>query len=430
MQNVSERRGFLRQASAIGLAAASGLVTQTAKSQESSSRPVVIGVMGLSRGRELARQFAAQPNVEVRYVCDADLQRVDACLAAMKQQNQSAGQGVQDFRRILDDDNVDALVCAAPNHWHAPATILACQAGKHVYVEKPCSHNPWEGEAMVQVARQLGKVVQLGTQRRSSPGTQLAVERLHSGTIGRVYLARAWYSSLRGSIGRGKPAAVPQSLDYALWQGPAPKRDYMDNVVHYNWHWRWHWGNGELGNNGVHSLDICRWGLDVTYPVRVTSSGGRYAFDDDQETPDTHTVAFEFPDEKAITWHGLSCNRHGDRFITFYGTDGSMELDEVGGFRIFDRNDKLQQEHDGGRDGGDTKHITNFLQAVRSGDPGQLNAPILEGHRSTLLCHLGNIAQRVGRVVSCDPNDGKIQGDADAQTLWKREYAPDWEPHV
>ena len=282
---------------------------------------------------------------------------------------------------------------------------------------------------MVRVAREQGKVVQLGTQRRSSSGTRLAMERLHSGAIGRVYLARSWYNNVRGSIGKGKPAPVPSHLDYELWQGPAPRRDYLDNVVHYNWHWRWHWGNGELGNNGVHSIDLCRWGLEVTYPTYVTSSGGRYAYDDDQETPDTHTVAFEFDGEKSITWEGLSCNRGGDDFVSFYGTEGSLKLDGNGTFRIYDRNGK-QQEHHQEADGGETAHVENFLQALRSGDASQLNAEILEGHRSTLLCHLGNIAQRVRRSLHCHPADGRIQGDDEAMQLWRREYAEGWEPQV
>jgi predicted dehydrogenase len=429
MQNVSERRGFLRQVSAAGLVGVAGLATRSVRAEADAARPVAVGVMGLSRGRELVRQFARQPNVEVRYVCDADQQRVDACLAAMKEGGTSIAQGVQDFRRILDDDQIDALVCAAPNHWHAPATILACQAGKHVYVEKPCSHNPWEGEAMVQVARDQGKIVQIGTQRRSSPGTRLAMERLHGGAIGRVYLARAWYNNLRGSIGKGKPAAVPAYLNYELWQGPAPRRDYLDNVVHYNWHWRWHWGNGELGNNGIHSLDVCRWGLDVTYPMHVTSSGGRYAFDDDQQTPDTHTVAFEFDEGQLITWEGLSCNGHGGSFVNFYGTEGTLELDGDGTFRIFDRNDKSQEHHQVS-DGGEAQHVANFVQSLRANDAAQLNAEILEGHRSTLLCHLGNIAQRVRRSLDCNPANGMIEGDTEAMQLWQREYADGWEPQV
>lgn len=431
--SAKSRRTFLQQSSAAAIAATTlPMAIPRVNGEESpaaDSRRVVVGVMGLSRGRALASQFARQPNVEVRYVCDADAQRVSAGMEAVAETASAKAKGIVDFRTMLDDPELDALVCAAPNHWHAPATILACQAGKHVYVEKPCSHNPWEGEAMVAAARKFQRAVQLGTQRRSSPGTQLAMKRLHDGAIGKVYLARAYYNSARGSIGRGKPAAVPESLDYELWQGPAPRRPYLDNVVHYNWHWRWHWGNGELGNNGIHTLDLCRWGLQVTYPTRVTSSGGRYAYDDDQETPDTHTVGFEFPEGCAITWQGLSCNSHGSKFIEFYGTDGSLELESGGRFRLYDRRNELQEEH-ASSNVGDADHVANFLSAIRQNDPTLLHAEILDGHRSTLLSHLGNIAHRVGRTLNCDRQNGHIQDDAAAAALWKREYESGWEPNV
>ncbi len=429
MSEPSGRRGFLKGVSAAGLVTATAWASPAARGEEDETRRLIVGVMGLNRGRSLAQLFAKQPQVEVRYACDADRERADACAAGLRESFSKETQGIVDFRRILDDPQVDVLVCAAPNHWHAPATILACAAGKHVYVEKPCSHNPWEGEAMVAAARQHRRLVQLGTQRRSSPGTRLAMERLHAGAIGRAYLARAWYASARGSIGVGKPAAVPAQLDYELWQGPAPRRPYRDNVVHYNWHWRWHWGNGELGNNGIHTLDLCRWGLDVEYPRRVTSSGGRYAYQDDQETPDTQVVAFEFPDQKAITWQGLSCNRHGSDFVVFYGTDGTLRLEENGNFQILDRQDAVQETHEGSRSG-ESEHVANFVDAIRKNDAESLHADILEGHRSTLLCHLGNISQRSGHTLNCRPSDGHIQDDPQAETLWKRTYEAGWEPQV
>ena len=223
-QNIG-RRKFIRETTATGLAV--GITTlahvESAAAQEKAER-VVVGVMGLSRGRGLAKSFAQQSDVEVRYVCDVDQNRVDACRAELAKAGQASVQGVSDFRRILDDAEVDALVCAAPNHWHAPATILACQAGKHVYVEKPCSHNPHEGEMMVQAARQYDRAVQMGTQRRSSEGTIQAIQQLRDGAIGRVYLARCWYNNLRGSIGKGKPSRAPEQIDYDLWQGPAPRQ--------------------------------------------------------------------------------------------------------------------------------------------------------------------------------------------------------------
>lgn len=385
--------------------------------------------MGLSRGRSLAVSFAKQPGVVVKYVCDTDQSRAESGARLLEGASGQAPQAVGDFRRILDDAEVHALICAAPNHWHAPATILACAAGKHVYVEKPCSHNPSEGELMVQAARKANRAVQMGAQRRSGPGTIEAIRKLRDGAIGRVYLARCWYGNLRPSIGRGKPAPVPAGLDYELWQGPAPRVPYVDNRIPYNWHWFWHWGNGELGNNGIHGLDLCRWGLGVDFPVRVTSSGGRYRFDDDQETPDTQTVCLEFDGRRQITWEGLSCNKHDRKFVIFYGEGGALELEGNGAYTVFDAQDKEVGKF-GSPSVGDDEHIVNFLDAIRNDKPLSLNGEIAEGHKSTLLCHLGNIAHRTGRALQCDASNGHIVGDDEAMKLWRREYEPGWEPKV
>jgi len=424
------RRHFLGNAALTGAAAglaASGL--KTAMAADPSNR-IVIGLMGANRGAALATGFSKQPGVEIKYVCDIDSTRADSCANAVAQSSGKKPESIGDFRRILDDKAVDLLVCAAPNHWHAPATILACAAGKHVYVEKPCSHNPREGELMVEAARKHHRAVQLGTQRRSGTGFSEAVQKLRGGAIGRPYLVRCWYASARGSIGVGKPAEVPSNIDYELWQGPAPRLPYKDNVVHYNWHWRWHWGNGELGNNGVHTLDLCRWGLGVDFPTRVTSSGGRYSFEDDQETPDTQTVAFEFDGRRQITWQGNSCNRHDNKgFITFYGDNGSMELAQDGTHVIFDKGDKKVSEHKPPTRG-DAEHMANLLAAIRNDDPLNLNAEIAEGHKSTLLCHLGNIAHRTGRALDCDASNGHILNDKQAMALWSRDYADGWAPKV
>lgn len=390
---------------------------------------VVVGVMGLSRGLDLTRTFSKQPGVIVKYVCDVDSQRIGRGIEAATSHGQSAPTPLSDFRKILDDPEVDALICAAPNHWHAPATILACAAGKHVYVEKPCSHNPREGELMVEAARKQGRCVQMGTQRRSSKATQEAIAAIREGEIGRVYLARAWYANQRDSIGKGRQTAVPSNLDFELWQGPAPRIPYVDNLVHYNWHWRWNWGNGELGNNGVHSLDLCRWGLGVDFPQRVTSSGGRYRYEDDQETPDTHTVCFDFPNRASITWHGLSCNGREEGFVTFYGEKGSLALQSNGAHTFFDLANKPIRSVPGDTVG-DAEHAANFLSCVRSSDASLLNQEITSGHKSTLLCHLGNIAHRVGRLLNCDPATGKILNDPEAMTHWTRVYEPGWEPKV
>lgn len=283
---------------------------------------------------------------------------------------------------------------------------------------------------MVAAARKHNRCVQMGSQRRSGDGLQRAMAELKDGVIGRVYLTRAWYFSVRGSLGTGKQADPPANLDYDLWQGPAPRTPYIDNRVHYNWHWFWQWGNGELGNNGIHTLDICRWGLGVDYPVRVTSSGGRYRFDDDQETPDTHTVCFEFDNDSKAVWEGISCNRHGSGFVSFYGENGAMDVDQAGGYKIYDGpKDKLLREEKG-TTRGDNEHFVNLLDAIRNDDPTRLNSEIEIGHKSTLLCHLGNIAHRTDRVLNCDPKNGHILKDEEAAGLWKRDYEPGWEPKV
>lgn len=428
MSNKLDRRTFFGQTALTGAAAGLALSSSSAAGQSAGKR-VVVGVMGLSRGRSLAVSFAKQPNVEVKYVCDVDSKRADAGADVVKGAVGKTPVAISDFRKILDDKEVDALICAAPNHWHAPATILACAAGKHVYVEKPCSHNPWEGELMVQAARKHNRAVQMGAQRRSGPATNEAMAKLHEGVIGRVYEVRSWYNNLRGPIGTGKPAEIPSYLDFELWQGPAPRVDYIDNLVHYNWHWRWHWGNGELGNNGVHTLDLCRWGLNADYPIRVTSSGGRFRYDDDQQTPDTHTVCYEFEGGSQISWQGLSCNKHRSGFITFYGENGTLELESNGAHTVFDRGDKVIETVKSTSQG-DIEHIVNFLEAIRNDKPLSCNAEIAEGHKSTLLCHLGNIAHRTGRTLNCDPSNGHVLEDDEAMALWKRDYADGWEPKV
>jgi len=424
-----DRRQFIGKTALTGVAAGLALSQSGVHGADSANDKVVVGVMGCSRGRSLAVSFAKRPNVEVKYVCDVDITRAGSCAKFVEGAGVKMPEAIADFHEILDDKQVDALICAAPNHWHGPATILGCAAGKHVYVEKPCSHNPHEGELMIKAARKHNRAVQVGTQRRSGPGTNEVIQKLHDGTIGRVYLVRAWYNNSRPTIGKTEPSDPPSHLNYDLWQGPAPRRPYKSNVVHYNWHWNWHWGNGELGNNGVHTLDLCRWGLDVDFPIQVTSSGGRYRYDDDQETPDTHTVCFEFEGKRMINWQGLSCNRHGGNFIIFYGENGALELDSNGTHRIYDEKDKLVSEHSSSSQG-DIEHIDNFLAAIRDDKPLNLNAEIDKGHKSTLLCHLGNIAQRNGRALKCDPKDGRILDNEVAMKLWKREYEEGWEPKV
>ncbi|HEV2972535.1 MAG TPA: Gfo/Idh/MocA family oxidoreductase [Pirellulales bacterium] len=419
------RRDFLQSsvaAAAVGAATASAL----ARGATSANDKLAIGVMGLGRGSALATAVAALPDAEVTYLCDVDSRALARGLDLIGGKQPRKPLGVGDFRKILDDPAVDALVIAAPDHWHAPAAILACAAGKHVYVEKPCCQNPHEGELAIAAARKHDRVVQVGTQRRSWPGIIEAIDKVRSGAIGRVLYSRGWYANHRPSIGKGKLAPIPDWLDYSLWQGPAPERPFKDNYLHYNWHGFWHWGTGELGNNGVHALDVCRWGLGVDYPRRVVSGGGKYRYDDDQETPDTHTVTFDFGG-KSILWEGLSWSprgMEGETFgATFHGERGTMVINS-GGYAAYDLMNKEIGKGTG--PAGDQVHMADFVASVRAGR--RPHADIEEGHKSSLLCHLGNIAYRVGRALDCDPQTGHILHDDDAMRLWAREYRPGWEP--
>jgi hypothetical protein len=267
----------------------------------------------------------------------------------------------------------------------------------------------------------------MGNQRRSWALTTEAVEQVRNGAIGRAYFAQSWYTNLRPSIGKGEAKAPPEGLDYELWQGPAPRRPFKSNYLHYNWHWFWNWGNGELGNNGVHIIDLCRWGLGVDYPVQVSSAGGRYRYADDQETPDTHIVNFDFGG-KTITWEGYSCNRVPEQkgvHSLFQGENGSLALSDTG-YTIYDPKGKEVKKVAGS--GTDAAHVANFLTACRTGKG--LTSDIEEAHKTTLLCHLGNIAYRTKRTLRCDPKNGHILDDKDAAALWTREYEKGWEPKV
>ena len=412
------------------LATTAGLVPGRGASANDHISVAVMGVNG--RRAVLAKTFAAQPNTDVRYICDVDMRVTEKVVAGM-----SKAKGVSDFRRALEDKDVDALAIAAPDHWHAPATLLALDAGKHVYVEKPCGHNPREGELLVEAQKRHGHIVQMGNQQRSARTSIEIIEAIHNGLIGRPYFARAWYANTRGPIGHGKVAEVPEDLDYDLWQGPAPHTPYRDNVVHYNWHWFWCWGTGEICNNGTHEIDVCRWALNVDYPTRVTSAGGRYHFDDDWEAYDTQVASFEFDDGKTITWEGRSCNgrpiENRGRGASIHGEKGTVVLDRSG-YVVYDNDNNeiksnLNEANEGALDtrggGGMTAaHILNFLEAVRGKEKPR--GLIDEGHKSVLLCHLGNIAQRTGRALQCDAKTGHVVDDSKAMKLWSREYASGW----
>jgi len=439
-----DRRSFLETSAAAGAAWAVGsYFVSEARAQEpkSANEALTVCVMGVNgRGGGLIKSFMAQPNVQIAYVCDVAETAMARAVKVVGDGQERKPEGVKDFRKALEDKSLDILVCAAPNHWHAPATILGCSAGKHVYVEKPCSHNPREGELAVEAARKNKRVVQMGSQRRSRPGIIKGIEAIHNGAIGRVMFARTWYTNKRPSIGHAKPAEVPSWLDWTLWQGPAPERPYLNNetnnaIVHYNWHWRWHWGNGELGNNGVHALDVARWGLGVdTHPTKVSALGGKFYFDDDSEFPDTQQVTFEYAAEgksakkKLLIYEqrlwSTNFPHNCDSGAEFYGDKGQMFLSRRGKIEVRgDRNAavevsiKLERQDD-------AAHVKNFCDSVRG--IGKLNADALTGHLSTALCHLGNIATRLGRSLEFDPKMEQIVGDNEANALVRREYREHW----
>jgi len=351
-----------------------------------------------------------------------------------------------DFRRLLDRKDIDAISIATPDHWHTPMAIDGLEAGKHVYVEKPCSHNPAEGALLIAAQRKHGKLVQMGTQQRSSPHTIEIVKRIHDGEIGRAYYAKAWYVNTRKSIGHGQVAPVPPTLDWDLWQGPAPRTAYRDNVQPYNWHWFRVWGTGETLNNGTHEVDVCRWALGVDYPERVSAQGGRYAFKDDWQFYDTLLTEFTWPQtlgNKALAWEGRSCNgaklQGRDRGSQILGTTGSVLVDRDG-YEVYDLNGKKTDEFrvQGekttsadlvGRDSMTDAHFANFIAGITKGET--LHAPIEVGNVAVTMLQLSNIAWEVGRELRLDVADGgRIVGDAEAMKGWGREYEKGWEPRV
>ncbi|NII27089.1 Gfo/Idh/MocA family oxidoreductase [Pseudoflavitalea sp. X16] len=411
--------------------------------KQAPSNKVVLSVMGVnSRGAYLAECFSKLPNVEIAYLCDVEEKAIQNGLKPFARADRKPTV-VKDIRELVKKTDFDALVIAAPDHWHAPASILGVTHGKHVYVEKPCAHNPYEGELLVQAMNKYGKLIQMGNQRRSFPTLINAVKEVREGIIGNVYLGKGWYANNRKSIGKGNKVAVPATLDFDLWQGPAPRRDYMDNLVHYNWHWFWHWGTSETCNNGTHEIDCCRWFLGVDFPTKVTSAGGRYAFKDDWETPDTQVATFEFGPEKAITWESRSCNDYpvegAGRGFIIYGDKGTLVNFGSDNYKIFDNNNKLIKEVKSAAkaDSGnlvsstgnlDFYHFNNFINSIRG--EAKLNSPVDEGHKSVLLCLLANIAQRTGRTLHTNPANGHILGDKKAMKLWRRDYEKGWEPKV
>lgn len=441
-----ERRQFIKTGSLATAGAGLSLQFPLFGRNISPNEKVVIGIMGTNgRGLEHIKSFTKIPNVEIAYICDVEDNARAKGVDLVEKLTGKKPIAVTDFRKILDNKDLDALAIAAPDHWHAPAAILACTAGKHVYVEKPCGHNPDEGEKLIKAARKYKRHVQMGDQRRSMPQLIEAMKQVHDGVIGNAYFAKGWYANNRKPIGTGKKIPVPANLNWDLWQGPAPREDYRDNIVHYNWHWFWNWGTGEACNNGTHEIDCMRWALGVDFPTRVTSGGGRFAAKDDWQTPDTQTISFEFGvNNKSISWESVSCNNYSvegsGRGFVIYGDKGTLVNKGGDDYKIFDAGNKLiTSSKDAGAtdtinplgpgENLDGYHFRNFIEAIKKDTP--LNSEVADAHKSVLLCHLGNIAQRVGRTLNCNANEGgKIINDAAAQKFWNRDYQPGWEPKV
>ncbi len=444
----NSRRSFIRNSigSAAALTVGGILPGFTAKAYTQiigANDRIRVAVMGVnSRGFALATNFAKQENALVNFIADVDSRAAAKCAAAVNGIQSDKTKEITDFRKALDAKETDVLAIAAPDHWHAPAAILASAGGKHVYVEKPCSHNPHEGELLMAAAAKYKNKIQMGNQRRSWPNVGAAIKEIHDGAIGRTYFAKTWYTNNRAAIGTGKKVDVPAWLDYELWQGPAPREAYRDNIIHYNWHWFWNWGTGEACNNGTHMVDLARWGLEVNYPVEVSSSGGRYRYQDDWQTPDTQIINIEFENRKMISWEGRSCNgkliEGSGAGIQFFGDNGSMLIDG-NAYKIFNSKDELIKEVketaivdprnlSNPSESLDALHLQNLFNAIRKGTP--LQSDITGGHQSTLLCQLGNIAQRTGATLKTDPRNGHILNNDAAKKYWTRDYSKGWEPKV
>lgn len=422
------RRDFFKSA-ATGAGVISLTLAQQARAASANDK-IRMGAIGCGgQGTSLARSFASQGDVELAYICDVDQGRAEKAAEQVQSQTGQRPQIVADLRRVLDDKSIDAVTVATPDHWHAPATILACDAGKHVYVEKPCSHNIREGRLMIEAARRNQRVVQVGTQSRSGENVRQAMELLRSGAIGDVLVAKAWNSQRRGDIGHAQPSEVPAGVDYDLWLGPAPVVPFQANRFHYGWHWWYDFGTGDMGNDGVHELDIARWGLGAeTHPSRVSGSGGKFYFDDDQQFPDTQYVLFEYPgtgnvgDRRQLVfemriWSPYRQEGH-ENGNAFYGTEGMLVLGKGTGWQLFGPKNEPRDSVKGGISS--EAHHRNFLECIRSGD--RPHADIETGHLSAALCHLGNIACRLGRQLEFDPAHEQIVGDNEANRLVSRTY--------
>jgi predicted dehydrogenase len=423
--NAIRRREFVLASTVASVAASTGR-------SMTANEHVKIGVIGLgNQGKAHLKSYLDIKNVEVAYICDVDEKRLnDGSKIA------PSTTAVTDLRRILDDKSIDAISIATPDHWHTPATLLALAAGKHVYVEKPCSHNVREGRMLVDAVARSGLLVQHGTQARSSPFIQAAIKLLRDGVIGTVEIARAWNVQYRPSIGREKPSESPSGFDYDTWIGPAPLVPFQSNRHHYNWHWWYDFGTGDAGNDGVHEIDIARWGLGVqTHPSQVAAIGGKYVHDDDQQFPDTITAAYEYPGDgsvgqrRQLTFEMRLWSRYHPQKIDngneFLGTKGRMLLTKRGKVEIYNEKDeRVEVEMPDVKSAGIKPHQQNFVDAIRHG--AQLNADAMTGHLSASLPHIANLACRAGRGFRFDPASEQVIGDDELNSMLGRTYRKHW----
>ncbi len=383
-----------------------------------------IGVIGFnSRGKDHIKNFMKLEDVEVATLCDVDQRVLGVAAADFEKTYNKKVQTASDLRKVFEDKNIDAVSIATPNHWHALATVWACQAGKDVYVEKPASHTFSEGRIMIEAAKKYNRIVQNGIQLRSSEAIREGIQHLRDGLIGKVYMARGVVFKWRPDIGNKGNSPVPEGLDWDLWQGPAPARPFSENYVHYNWHWFWDYGNGDIGNQGAHEIDLCTWGLDVGFPEEITSTGGKFLWNDCKETPELMTTTFKYPKEGKIIQFEVRpwmTNREDNLEVgnIFYGDKGYMTISWYDNYQTF-----LGQKREPGpsrKAGGD--HYKNFIDAVRSRDKSILNGPIETGHASAGISHLANISFRLGRSLKFDPRAEKFISDAPANAMLSRKY--------
>jgi predicted dehydrogenase len=376
----------------------------------------------------------------VTHICDVDSRMLSKYASKAQEELGYTPATTGDFRKVLDSRDVDVITIATPDHWHAPMAILGLKAGKHVYVEKPSSHNPREGELLVLAQQKYGKLVQVGNQHRSSAHATKIIKEIHEGRIGRTYYGKAWYANTRASMGTGNVVPVPETLNWDLWQGPVPRSEYKDNIHPYNWHWLRRYGTGEALNNGTHEIDLCRWALGVAYPDRVAAQGGRYQFKDDWQYYDSLVISFAYPD-KMISWEGKSAQGmkcYGrDRGALVIGTEGSVIIDHDG-YEVFDWNGKKTDEFKTGsltassdlrgQDAMTNAHFENLINGIRTGE--QLHSPIAEINITITSLQLANISWMVNRELNLDTKTGHVMNDPDAMKLWARQYEKGWEVKV